>query len=230
LLAGIDPSKLDAVEIPARNHLGRVLARQAIAERSIEAKLYGTFGIYSRNNVPRPSRSLSPPTAIGSCSDTLEAREHSAAARRKGADGVEMRIISIVDRVRPDRLTDALVKATCLRDLQAARAHWEAWRQSNSLDKIDWRDQRYLVRLAKRLSTISPDCPINPRIVGLSRAMWTRSQMAVGFAARLIDALSKAGAPILLLGSAAVEAKMASQRSAVVVGAPDLQKKGWPNT
>ena len=134
-----------------------------------------------------------------------------------------MRTISIVDRVRPDRSTDALVKATCLRDLQAARAHWDAWRQSNSLDKIDWRDQRYLVRLAKRLPTIAPDCPINPRIVGLSRAMWTRSQMAVGFAARLIDALSEAGAPILLLGSAAVEAKMASQRSPVVAGASDLQ-------
>ena len=134
-----------------------------------------------------------------------------------------MRIISIADRVRPDRSTDALVKATCLRDFQAARGHWDVWRQSNSLDKIDWRDQRYLVRLAKRLPAIAPDCPMTPRIVGLSRAMWTRSQMAVGFAARRIDALSAAGAPILLLGSAAIEAKMASQRSPVVVGASDLQ-------
>jgi hypothetical protein len=47
--------------------------------------------------------------------------------------------------------------------------------------------------------------------------------MAVGFAARLIDALSRAGAPILLLGSAAVEARMATQMRPVVVGASDLQ-------
>jgi hypothetical protein len=131
--------------------------------------------------------------------------------------------ISIVDRARPDRSTDALVKATCLSDLPAARAHWDAWRQSNSLDKIDWRDQRYLARLAKRLPTIAPGHPINPRIVGLSRALWTRSQVAVKFASRLIDALSEAGAPILLLGSAAVEAWMTSQGSKDVAAATDLQ-------
>jgi hypothetical protein len=134
-----------------------------------------------------------------------------------------MPTISIVDRVRPDRSTDALVKAACLGDVQRARVHWDYWCQHNRLDDVDWRDQRYLARLVARLPAMVPGCPINPRLLGLARAMWTRSRMAVGAAARLIDAMSAAGAPVLLLGSAAVEARAAMCRNHGAGGAADLQ-------
>jgi hypothetical protein len=60
LLAGIDPSKLDALEIPARNHLGRVLARQAIAERSIEAKLYGFWDLFQKQRSEALKKLIAP--------------------------------------------------------------------------------------------------------------------------------------------------------------------------
>jgi hypothetical protein len=48
LLAGVDPSALDSLEIPARRHLSRVLARQAIAERPIEAAVYGFWDLFQK--------------------------------------------------------------------------------------------------------------------------------------------------------------------------------------
>lgn len=60
LLAGIDPSKLDALEIPARNHLGRVLARQAIAERSIEAQLYGFWDLFQKQRSEALKKLIAP--------------------------------------------------------------------------------------------------------------------------------------------------------------------------
>jgi Uncharacterised nucleotidyltransferase len=60
LLAGIDPSKLDTLEIPARNHLGRVLARQAVAERSIEAKLYGFWDLFQKQRSEALKKLIAP--------------------------------------------------------------------------------------------------------------------------------------------------------------------------
>jgi hypothetical protein len=48
LLAGFDPSALGAAEIPARAHLGWILARQSIAERPIEAAVYGLCEVFRK--------------------------------------------------------------------------------------------------------------------------------------------------------------------------------------
>jgi hypothetical protein len=60
LLSGIDPSKLDALEIPARNYLARVLARQAISERSIEAKLYGFWDLFQKQRSAALKKLIAP--------------------------------------------------------------------------------------------------------------------------------------------------------------------------
>jgi hypothetical protein len=48
LLAGVDPSALGALEIPARSHLRRVLGRQAVAERPIEAAVFGFWDLFQK--------------------------------------------------------------------------------------------------------------------------------------------------------------------------------------
>jgi Uncharacterised nucleotidyltransferase len=68
LLAGIEPSKLGALESPARNHLGRVLARQAIAERSIETTLWAFWDLFQK----RPSQAFKKLIAPGSYRNLLE--------------------------------------------------------------------------------------------------------------------------------------------------------------
>lgn len=105
----------------------------------------------------------------------------------------------------PDPDTDLLVKAVLLPQSEA-RQHWHQWLSYNNIDDCTWPQFKLLVRLSGRLRDIDPGCSEIPRLNGMAKALWTKSQLQLNAATRCIDELNKASIEIYLIKTAAFEA------------------------
>lgn len=105
----------------------------------------------------------------------------------------------------PERDSDLLVR-TALLPIEEAKQCWRLWKGRNDIDHCTWPQYKVLARLSGRISKIDPDCPEVPRLNGMAKAQWTKSQLDLSKAARAIDVLSDAGIDVMLLKSAALEA------------------------
>lgn len=117
----------------------------------------------------------------------------------------ETLVRSFAKQAWPDPDTDLLVKAILLPPAEA-RHHWRRWLAINNIDDCTWPQFKLLVRLSGRLADIDPDCPEIPRLNGMAKAMWTKSQLQLNAASRCLDQLGEAGIDIYVLKAAAFEA------------------------
>jgi|GEM_PF-3094827 hypothetical protein len=101
-------------------------------------------------------------------------------------------------RYRPPE-SQILLLIAVLAEPEAAAAAWRRWTSLRDLDTAAWAEVRLLAALAPRLANLDPCSPYLSRIKGISRFVWTRSQMTLAAGRPLLAALHEAGLPLLVL-------------------------------
>lgn len=96
-----------------------------------------------------------------------------------------------------------LLRAVLL-DGPAARAAWVEWRERIDFDDVDAPSHRMLPLLARRMGDIAPDDPIRGLVSGIYRHAWGRNQLLIRDAAQIVDVLSAAGIPAIVLKGTAL--------------------------
>ncbi|WP_029075030.1 nucleotidyltransferase family protein [Kaistia adipata] len=97
----------------------------------------------------------------------------------------------------PKGVVDLLVRTALCPAPEAARA-WQAWNETRDFDDITWDEMRLLVPVAARLAELDPASPLRPRIDGLAKHLWTRTQLKLHEAAHALGCLNQAGVPFLV--------------------------------
>ena len=84
-----------------------------------------------------------------------------------------------------------------------ARSAWARWLAGRKFDDVSWHEIRLLSALSTRMAELDPHSPFRPRIEGLARSHWTRTQLALRESAEAIEILDHAGIRYLLIKGAA---------------------------
>ena len=108
----------------------------------------------------------------------------------------------LLRRSWPDESVDLLLKA-CVLPIERARSAWARWIEGRNFDDVSWHEIRLLSALSTRIVELDPSSPFRPRIEGLARAHWTKTQLAIRESAPVIDLLGAAGVDHLLIKGAA---------------------------
>ncbi|MBA68361.1 MAG: hypothetical protein CML30_05765 [Rhizobiales bacterium] len=117
----------------------------------------------------------------------------------------------------PGTSIDPLLRAATLEDGEAAAAAWRQFEAQADFDKLSWGQLRLISLAARRISDFAPDSPMRPRIAGIERSIWTRSQKVVGEARSALRKLSDASVPILTIkGAGRAAGGAASARGRIV--------------
>ncbi|WP_108880279.1 nucleotidyltransferase family protein [Anderseniella sp. Alg231-50] len=124
----------------------------------------------------------------------------------------------------PDPNTDQLIKATLL-PIDEARTYWRNWKAANDIDDCTWPQFKILARFSGRLPKVDPECPEIPRLHGMAKALWTKSQMQLNRSAAALDILTKRDVPVYLMKSAALEALEMTKLTRRVTSDIDLMVK-----
>jgi Uncharacterised nucleotidyltransferase len=96
-----------------------------------------------------------------------------------------------------------LARAALLDGDEALRA-WRSWRRTGSLDALDADARTLLPMLYRNLVVLDPQEPELPRLRGVYRHVWLRSQQQFKCAAEALRVLSTAGFETLVLKGAAL--------------------------
>lgn len=134
-------------------------------------------------------------------------------------------------RIWPRKDLDLLVRAALLPEKEAA-ACWNQWKKQKDLDTISWEEHKILARIASRIAEIAPDCAYRPRIEGLAKAHWTRSQLMLRQSASVLDILARNRVPVMLLKGGALDASSLSGRGPRISGDLDIlvRRADFPRT
>ncbi len=121
----------------------------------------------------------------------------------------------------PKGVVDLLVRTALCPAPEAARA-WQAWKQARDFDDITWDEMRLLVPVAARLVELDPASPLRPRIDGLAKHLWTRTQLKLRETAHALDCLNQAGVPLLVFKGGAQYAEGLAVSPRRVMGDIDI--------
>lgn len=102
----------------------------------------------------------------------------------------------------PTPQIDRLLRAATLPDDALAAESWRAFEAAADFDQLTAGEMRLIGLAARRLATLAPDSPMRPRIEGIERANWSRSQLAIGEASAGMRALQAAGVEMLVIKGA----------------------------
>lgn len=90
-----------------------------------------------------------------------------------------------------------LVRAALCPPAEAARA-WQDWKAARNFDDITWDEMRLLVPVAARLAELDPTSPLRPRIDGLAKQIWTRTQIGLRESCQAFEGFNEAGVPFIV--------------------------------
>lgn len=121
----------------------------------------------------------------------------------------------------PETDADLLIRTAFLPAEEAKRC-WRAWKERNDIDLCSWPQYKVLARLSGLISEIDPACPEVPRLNGMAKAQWTKSQLDINRAARSLDVLGEAGIDVMLLKTAALEAMQLTRHTRRITSDIDL--------
>ena len=88
-----------------------------------------------------------------------------------------------------------------------ARAAIHAWASENNFETIGWEEMRLLPLVCERLEFLDPPSTLRPRMIGVAKQTWTRSNLLVAESSRAIEELTKAEIPTMLIKGAALYAE-----------------------
>ncbi|MBB5751648.1 nucleotidyltransferase family protein [Prosthecomicrobium pneumaticum] len=103
----------------------------------------------------------------------------------------------------PTGSIDLLLRAATLADSGAAAEAWHAFEAAADFDALPWGEYRLISLAAPRIAMFAPASPYAPRIAGIERAIWSRSQLAIGAVSPVLRRLAAAGIELLAVKGAA---------------------------
>jgi hypothetical protein len=127
----------------------------------------------------------------------------------------------LIAQYRPRRSSDLLLRANLAPEDEAARA-WRDWLRLRSIEEATWPEIRLLTPLARRIANLDSCSPHRPRLEGLAKAHWTRTQLTLRDSASALDALRSAGIDCLLFKGAAYYAEGIAPATRRVLGDVDI--------
>jgi hypothetical protein len=80
---------------------------------------------------------------------------------------------------------------------------WRRWRRDYDIDTTPWNEVRMLGAVAARIDWLEPDAAIRPRISGIRKFLWVKSQICLKNAIEGLAVLDRVGMPTLLMKGAA---------------------------
>lgn len=136
-----------------------------------------------------------------------------------------------------------LLLIAALSDLEPARQAWRQWQARQQLADATSPEVRLLAAVARRIADLEPATPLDPRLVGARRYIWTHTQMTLGTTRPLLAAMRAEGVRLLLLKGAArlaADPQLAQERALRDIDAlvhPDdweqamriAWREGWQN-
>jgi len=108
-----------------------------------------------------------------------------------------------------------LLKAA-LTDLATARQAWRQWDARQELADATSPEVGLLAAIARRMPELAPGVPMDPRLVGARRYIWTLTQTTLGTARPMLAALQAEGLRLMLIKGAArlsAEPALAQERA-----------------
>ena len=87
---------------------------------------------------------------------------------------------------------------------EVARAAWAEWIAGRSLDDVSWEELRLLGAIAGRGEVLDVAPAQRPRLDGIRRFVWTRTQLKLAAALPILRQLAASGVPCCLLKGAAL--------------------------
>jgi hypothetical protein len=96
-----------------------------------------------------------------------------------------------------------LLLIAALADLEAARQAWRQWQARQELADATSPEVRLLAAVARRIGDLEPTTPLDPRLLGARRYIWTHTQMTLGTTRPLLAAMRAEGVRLILLKGAA---------------------------
>ena len=102
----------------------------------------------------------------------------------------------------PGSSIDHLLRAIALVDREKAAASWRTFEAEADFDNLTWGEFRLISLAAKRLADLAPSSPMRPRIAGIERSIWSRSQIVIGEAATGLRRLAAEPVEMLVMKGA----------------------------
>ena len=83
--------------------------------------------------------------------------------------------------------------------VEQARDAWHKWLSFHSIDSATWAEVRLLAAIAQRIQIIEPGSSQQPLLEGVRRFVWARNQLRLDRSMPVIDILSNANIPVMIL-------------------------------
>jgi hypothetical protein len=125
------------------------------------------------------------------------------------------------ERSWPDGLVHLLLQAVLAPEAQA-NAAWRAWKAQREFDDVTWPEMRLLAPLSLRLAKLDPDTPLRPRIDGLTKQLWTKTQLGLRETATAFDRLTADGIPFIVFKGGAQYAEGLAVTTRRIMGDVDI--------
>lgn len=122
----------------------------------------------------------------------------------------------------PTASVDHLLRAVAHPDAAVARDAWRSFAATADFDALSWGAFRLVGLAARRIGELDPGHPLRPRIAGIERSLWTRSQMTIGTAGPALAACRDAAIALLAIKGAARAARRDPAARGRVVNDIDL--------
>ncbi|MEZ5831260.1 MAG: nucleotidyltransferase family protein [Dongiaceae bacterium] len=109
-----------------------------------------------------------------------------------------------------------LLLIAALADLETARRAWQQWDARQELADAASPELRLLAAVARRMPQLAPGVPLDPRLAGARRHIWTQTQMTLGTTRPLLAALHAERLRMMLLKGAArlsIDPSIAQERA-----------------
>jgi hypothetical protein len=96
-----------------------------------------------------------------------------------------------------------LLLVAALADLETARQAWRQWNAEQALADASWPEVCLLAAVARRAMDLAPGTPLDARLAGARRHIWTRTQMTLAAVRPLLATLRGEGLRLMLIKGAA---------------------------
>jgi len=109
-----------------------------------------------------------------------------------------------------------LLLIAALADLETARHAWRQWDARQELADATSPEVGLLAAIARRMPELAPGVPMDPRLVGARRYIWTLTQTTLGATRPMLAALQAEGLRLMLIKGAArlsAEPTLAQERA-----------------
>jgi hypothetical protein len=116
---------------------------------------------------------------------------------------------------------DLLLRAIIAPRDEALRA-WRRWTETRVFDDVEWAEIRLLGPLSRRLAEIDPGSPLLPRVAGIAKRFWTKTQLKLQAAGEVFDAYDRRGIPFLVFKGAAQYAEGFAPAARRIMGDVDI--------